>query len=78
MYFKKNLQCDECKIPYRIVWNCKKTSYDKEWILLCYNCIRYFKHINRWSFKTRLQNINGFRWCRHKLSKMALPLHEVS
>ena len=77
MYFKKNHKCENCTLPFNIVWSCKKTSEDKEWILLCYNCIRYFKHLNRWRFKTRLQNIKGFKWCRPNPSKLELPLYEI-
>ena len=77
MYFKKNHKCENCTYPFKIVWNCKKTLEDKEWILLCYNCIRYFKHLNRWRFKTRLQNIKGFKWCRINPTKIELPLYEI-
>ena len=78
MYFKKNHQCEECKIPFRIVWSCKRTSDEKDWMLLCYNCIRRFKHLNRWRFKTQLQNIKGFKWCRSNPCKMKLSLYEIS
>ena len=30
MYFKKNHQCENCTLPFRIVWSCKKTSEDIE------------------------------------------------
>ena len=39
--FKLNSFCKECFEPYKIVWNCKKHIDDKEWVYLCYNCIRY-------------------------------------
>ena len=78
MYLKKNHKCENCKLPFDIVWNCKITSEDKDWVLLCYNCIRDFKHLNRWRFKTKLQNIKRFIWCRLNTAKIELPLYEIN
>ena len=76
MYFKKNEKCEECKIPFKFLWNCKRTLDEKVWILLCYNCIRHFKNVNRWRFKSQLQNIKGFRWCKLDVSKIELPFYQ--
>ena len=78
MYFKKNHNCEICKLPFDIVWNCKLTSEDKYWVLLCYNCVRYFKHLNLWRFKTQLQNIKNIRRCSLGPIETLLPLHEVN
>ena len=51
--FKLNSFCKECFDPYKIVWNCKKHIEDKEWVYLCYNCIRYFKYVNGRKFKSQ-------------------------
>ena len=77
MYFKKNHECQECKIPFNFVWNCKTTVDEKIWNLFCYNCIRHFKNIYRWRFKTQLQNIKRFIWCRLHPTKLEFPLYEV-
>ena len=78
MYFKKNHECENCILPFNTVWNCKKTLEDKEWILLCYNCILYFKDLNRWRFKTQFQNIKRYIWCRTNPSKLKLTLYEAN
>jgi hypothetical protein len=78
MYFKKNHLCENCNFPFKTVWNCKKTIDEKNWILLCYNCIRIFKHQYRWRFKPQLQNVKGFRWCGLSPSKMKLSLYEIN
>ena len=73
---KKNSKCEDCGMPYKIVWNCKINSFEKDWLFLCYNCILLHKNLNGVYFKTQLQNIKSFRWCRLKLSKIELPFFE--
>jgi hypothetical protein len=78
MYFTKNNKCEECKLPFNTVWNCKKNLEEKFWILLCYNCIRKFKFLNGWKFKSQLQNIKNFRRCGLRPVEKALPLYEFN
>ena len=76
--FKFNSFCEECFDPYKVVWNCKKHINDKDWIYLCGNCVRYFKFLNKRNFKSQFQSIKSLRWCTLKLSKLELPIYEVS
>ena len=76
--FKLNSFCKECFDPYKIVWLCKKHIEDKEWIYLCYNCIRLNKYLYGRYFKSQFQNIKSFRWCKLNLSKVELPLYQVN
>ena len=76
--FKRNSHCDECNYPYKIVWNCKKNIFEKDWLYLCYNCIRLNKYLYGNYFKSQFQNIKSFRWCKLNLSKVELPLYEVN
>ena len=76
--FKFNSFCEECFDPYKVVWNCKKHINDKDWIYLCGNCVRYFKFLNKRNFKSQFQSIKSLRWCKLKLSKLELPIYEVS
>ena len=76
--FKRNSHCDECNHPYKIVWNCKKNTFEKNWLYLCYNCICLNKYLYGRYFKSQFQNIKSFRWCKLRLSKVELPLCEVS
>ena len=75
---KFNSFCKECFDPYKIVWNCKKHIDDKEWVYLCYNCIRYFKYINNRKFKSQFQNIKSYIRCSLKPTKLELPFYELS
>ncbi len=76
--FKLNSFCKECFDPYKVVWNCKKHIEDKEWVYLCYNCVRYYKYLNGKKFKSQFQNIKSIIRCRLKLSKLELPLYDLS
>ena len=76
--FKRNSHCDECNHPYKIVWNCKRNTFEKNWLYLCYNCIRLNKYLYGRYFKSQFQNIKSFRWCKLKLSRIVLPLYEVN
>ena len=76
--FKLDSFCEECFDPYKIVWNCKKHIDDKDWIYLCGNSVRYFKYLNGIKFKSQFQSIKSLRWCKLKLSKLELPIYEVS
>ena len=76
--FKLNSFCKECCDPYKIVWNCKKTLEDKEWIYLCGNCIRYYKHLNGRKFKSQFQNIKRMIRCKLNPSELELPLYVVN
>ena len=76
--FKLNSFCEECFDPYKVVWNCKKHINDKDWIYLCGNCVRYFKYLNKRNFKSQFQSIKSLRLCTLKLSKLELPIYEVS
>ena len=42
------------------------------------NCVRYFKYLNGIKFKSQFQSIKSLRWCKLKLSKLELPIYEVS
>ena len=75
---KLNSFCSECFDPHKVLWNCKKHIDDKDWKYLCYNCILINKHLHGRYFKSQFQNIKSFRWCKLKLSKLELPLYEVS
>ncbi len=76
--FKLNDFCSECFDPHRIVWNCKKHVDDKDWIYLCYNCIRLNKYIYGRYFKSQFQNISSLIRYSLKPSKLKLPLYELS
>ena len=76
--FKRNSYCDGCNHPYKIVWNCKRNIFEKNWLYLCYNCIRLNKYLYGRYFKSQFQNIKSFRWCKLKLSKVELSLYEVN
>ena len=76
--FKLNSFCKECFNPYKIVWNCKKHINDKEWVYLCYNCIRYFKYLNGRKFKSQFQNVKSIIKCSLKPNKLELPFYELS
>lgn len=76
--FKLNEICENCLIPYKIIWNCKKSIDDKDWIYLCGNCVRYSQYLNGRKFKSQLQNIKSIIRCRINLSKLELPLYIVS
>ena len=64
-------------IIIKIVWNCKKNILEKDWLYLCYNCIRLNRNLYKRYFKSQLENIKGFRWCRLKLSKVELLLYQT-
>ena len=74
--FKLNSFCKECFDPYKIVWNCKKHTDDKEWIYLCYNCIRDVRSV-RIRFISQIENIKRIIRCRLNPSKIYLQLFEV-
>ena len=76
--FKRNSHCDECNHPYKIVWNCKRNTFEKNWLYLCYNCICMNKYLYGRYFKSQFQNIKNFRWCKLKLSRIELPLYKVN
>ena len=76
--FKLNSFCRECLDPFKIVWNCKIGSDDREWVYLCYNCIRYYKYINGKKFKSQFQNIKSIIRCTLKSSKLKLPFYNYS
>jgi len=73
--FKFNAICEECLMPYKIVWNCKKHVADKKWIFLCDNCIRVTKILNRNKFKSQFQNVTALIRCSLKPSKLNLKIH---
>ena len=75
---KENSNCEECGIPYKTLWNCKRTIFEKDWLYLCYNCIRLNKQLYGRYFKSQLQNIKSLRSCKLKLSRMELPLYKVN
>ena len=75
--YKRNTICDECRYPYKTVWSCKRNILEKDWLYLCYNCIRFNKYLYKKKFKSQLQNIKGFRWCNLKLSKLELTLYNI-
>ena len=56
--FRRNSNCDECNFPYKIVWNCKRNIFEKDWLYLCYNCVRLNKYLYRRYFKSHFQNID--------------------
>ena len=74
--FKLNSFCKECFDPYKIVWSCKKTFSEKNWIFLCGNCIRYYKYLNGKNFRSQFQNIKSLIKCKLHLKKMALPFYK--
>ena len=76
--FKRNSHCDECNYPYKIVWNCKKNIFEKDWLYLCYNCIRLNKYLFGKYFKSQFQNIKSLTRCSPKPSKSKLSLYEIS
>ena len=76
--FKRNSHCDECNHPYKIVWNCKRNIFEKNWLYLCYNLICLNKYLYEKYFKSEFQYIKSFRWCKLKLYKVELPLYEVT
>ena len=76
--FRLNDICENCLIPFKIIWNCKKSIDDKNWIYLCGNCVRYYRYLNGRKFKSQYQSIKSLRWCNLKLSKLELPIYEVS
>ena len=73
--FKKYTHCEECNLPYKIVWNCKRNIFEKHWLYLCYNCISLNKYLYGRYFKSQLQNINSFIRCSLKPTKLKLPLY---
>ena len=75
--FKLNSFCKECFDPHKIIWSCKKHFSEKNWIYLCGNCIRYFKHLNGKNFRSQFQNIKSFIQCRLQLKKLELPFYEL-
>ena len=76
--FKFNSFCKECFDPYKIVWNCKKHINDKEWVYLCYNCIRCYKYVNGKKFKSQFQNVKSVIKCSLKPIKLELLFYELS
>ena len=76
--YKRNSYCEECDNPYKIVWNCKRNIFEKNWLYLCYNCILYFKYVNGRKFKSQFQNVKSYIKCSLKLSKLELPFYELS
>lgn len=76
--YRMNSNCNDCNHYYKIVWNCKKNSLEKDWLYLCYNCIRLNRKLYKRYFKSQLENIKGFRLSRLKLSKVELPLHQIN
>ena len=75
--FKLNSFCKECFDPYKIVWSCKKTFAEKNWIFLCGNCIRYYQYQNGKNFRSQFQNIKSLIKCKLHLKKMLLPFYEL-
>ena len=76
--FKLNSFCKECFDPHKIIWNCKKHSSDKDWIFLCGNCLRYYKHLNGINFQSQFQNIKSFIKCQLHSTKIKLPIFETN
>ena len=74
--FKLNSFCKECFDPYKIVWSCKKTFSEKNWIFLCGNCIRYYQYLNGKNFRSQFQNITSLIKCKLHLKEMALPFYK--
>ena len=74
--FKLNSFCKECFDKHKIIWRCKKNFLDKNWIYLCGNCIRYYKHLNGKDFISQFQNIKSFIKCNLQLKKIELPFYE--
>ena len=74
--FKLNSFCKECFDPYKIVWSCKKTFAEKNWIFLCGNCIRYYQYLNGENFRSQFQNIKSLIKCKLHLKKMVLPFYK--
>ena len=76
--YRTNSNCDDCNNYYKIVWNCKKNILEKDWLYLCYNCIRLNRKLYKRFFKPQLENIKSLRWCRLKLSKVELLLYQTN
>ena len=76
--YKMNSNCNDCNYYYKVVWNCKKNILEKDWLYLCYNCIRLNRKLYKRYFKSQLENIKGFSWCRVKLSKVELSLYKIN
>ena len=76
--FKLNSFCKECFDPHKIIWNCKKHLSDKDWIFLCGNCIRYYKHLNGRNFKSQFQNIKSLIKCRLHPTKIAISIFKAN
>ena len=56
----------------------KKNIFEKDWLYLCYNCIRFNRYLYGKYFKSQFQNIKSFRRCKLNLSKVVLPLLKVN
>ena len=56
--YRTNSNCDDCNHYYKIVWNCKKNILEKDWLYLCYNCIRLNRKLYKRYFKSQLENID--------------------
>ena len=75
--YRTNTNCNDCNHYYKIVWNCKKNSLEKDWLYLCYNCIRLNKYLYGRCFKSQVQNIKSYIRCSLKPTKLELPFHEL-
>ena len=76
--YRMNSNCNECNHYYKIVWNCKRNTFEKNWLYLCYNCIRLNKYLYGRYFKSQFQNIKSYIICSLKPTKLELPFYELS
>jgi len=67
--------CSKCEYPFKALWRCKY-GYHKEWVSICYNCIRDVRGV-RIRFISQIENIKRIIRCRLNPSKIYLQLFEV-
>ena len=67
--------CNKCEYPFKTLWRCKY-GHHKEWVSICYNCIKEIRFINV-RFISQIENIKRMIRCRLNPSKLELPLYEI-
>ena len=65
----------KCEYPFKTLWRCKY-GYHKEWVSICYNCIRYKRSV-KIRFIGQIENIKRMIRCKLNQSKIYIQLFEV-
>ena len=60
----KSHYCSRCEHPFEKLYNCKYEEHQKEWFLLCYNCVLECKQIYKKTFRSQIENVTPIRFIK--------------